>query len=860
MVRDKCAKNGKRLSGAVLIMVVTVMFVLIIMLLATLTVVSTAQNRYYTKYEENQAYYTARSALDVFAGNLLSDSDYYAYDTSGVKTYTHGNAQSANMKQGLALQLDLYKIKAQSGDNIAQTALTSYANSLSSTDKRDEYKNYYGTDNSVTSGIQTDASGNEYIEYEVTNFPAVSSSSNNYGKMVDTNSGKVAALIKVEVLDRSYNMNESKISDGTYADRAALLASSDGAKAVADGNRSEDKMRIKITSTVTFMGVEGTAVLVYDSTKPKAITTSRAVTSLSDLSSGSGMFPIGGASALSEGTVQFNDDSIVSGSLYLQGSFADKSNNSIYIDGSTIIFAKKDITLTNKLPIVKEPGATLFAGEKMSINLANDFGDSANSVNLLAGTLEIGGNSPKIYGNVFCNVLDLKDANVSNMNVTGKLYANTLIAKSSFSEYSDATGTTVNITVDLPSSFMINLSSSAVKLIHPKSPWSPGDSDWEADYDLNSGTISNVTKDGSPYGDFYNVSLNGGMPNIDTSKIVNLDLSDYTQNTVSADFTRTFTMPDNLIPAPGGTATDTIEIPTVANLYKDYFDSSAFDANGNLAFSYSNPALTDAQKKAELDAFVASKIVTSESKVGITDFNKYSDYVTVEARNATAEAARPASEQIPAAFSSVITSSGKLKQSDNNGNVNNYGLIAIDARSGPIEIQINDNSVTGDTYYAGKFVVFGDNEVTFLIAGNKKVNLGSTAGSCVFEVYSSEIYSTTGLSLGNSASPTAAPKINIYVASTVPEVSMGTPSFIAGYFYMPLSVFGFAGGMNGKSYSTTYDGYSIGNVAYGVVGSVVCKSYTSAQKVGVAYIEPTSTSTPVGDPHLKWMAYQYTRN
>ena len=112
----------KSLRGVVLIMVVTVMFVLIIMLLATLSVVSTAQNRYYTKYEENQAYYTARSALDVFTQKLLCDSDYYAYDETGTSARTYkytmvdmsksasdkAAAQSPDtkMKQGLAIELD----------------------------------------------------------------------------------------------------------------------------------------------------------------------------------------------------------------------------------------------------------------------------------------------------------------------------------------------------------------------------------------------------------------------------------------------------------------------------------------------------------------------------------------------------------------------------------------------------------------------------------------------------------------------------------------------------------------------------------------------------------------------------------
>ena len=108
----------KSLRGVVLIMVVTVMFVLIIMLLATLSVVSTAQNRYYTKYEENQAYYTARSALDVFTNNLVSDSNYISIDGSGNArefkyTDDSGASKTVDMSQGLGLELEFYKIKSQ---------------------------------------------------------------------------------------------------------------------------------------------------------------------------------------------------------------------------------------------------------------------------------------------------------------------------------------------------------------------------------------------------------------------------------------------------------------------------------------------------------------------------------------------------------------------------------------------------------------------------------------------------------------------------------------------------------------------------------------------------------------------------
>lgn len=65
-------RHGK-LKGVVLVMVVTIMFVLMIMLLATLAVVSSTTKRTYNKYEENQAYYTSRSVLEVFIKNYLED-------------------------------------------------------------------------------------------------------------------------------------------------------------------------------------------------------------------------------------------------------------------------------------------------------------------------------------------------------------------------------------------------------------------------------------------------------------------------------------------------------------------------------------------------------------------------------------------------------------------------------------------------------------------------------------------------------------------------------------------------------------------------------------------------------------------
>ncbi|MDE6745490.1 MAG: hypothetical protein K2J72_02500 [Oscillospiraceae bacterium] len=220
--------KGKRLrslGGTVLIMVLTVMLVLIIMLMATLTMVTTASQRIYTKYEEQQAYYTARSSLDVFM-RMLNDGT-YEIDSSGTT-------------QGFEIQKSLYDIIAQSDP----TALNPTKNS-----------------NPYASGAMATK---QYIEYTV-GLPSMSDGSGTvrYGKLDDGTS-----KIKVEVLDRTLD---------------------------ASGNRKKDSMKIKVTATTSFEGVEGIVSVVLGTKPPSANRADRAVT-------------ITGG-----GTMNFNNTSILGG-------------------------------------------------------------------------------------------------------------------------------------------------------------------------------------------------------------------------------------------------------------------------------------------------------------------------------------------------------------------------------------------------------------------------------------------------------------------------------------------------------------------------------------------------------------------
>ncbi len=108
----KAKSKSVRLKGAVLIMVLAVMVVLIIMLTGAMALVSTASSRAYTKYEETQAYYTARSGLEVVTQTLMGDTVHLDKGTNndGDNRKANndfnetGNAYTTDKSQALALE------------------------------------------------------------------------------------------------------------------------------------------------------------------------------------------------------------------------------------------------------------------------------------------------------------------------------------------------------------------------------------------------------------------------------------------------------------------------------------------------------------------------------------------------------------------------------------------------------------------------------------------------------------------------------------------------------------------------------------------------------------------------------------
>lgn len=429
----KESKRRRSLSGAVLIMVLTVMFVLIILLTATLTTVTTANQRIYTKFEENQAYYTARSALDVFTQNMLNDGNYdspetFTYWDSKAKGGT-GEVNTVNMKQGLALQLDFYELKSVDGMNIAQS---NFNNAATGVNEWEQYKHYYGV-------IDTNPP-TEYV-YEV-EFPKIDNGSNDYGKMNDSST---KATITVEVLEREYSMGDYTPTSGPNTGRnikdyvATLNDAStptktqfftnvanlpDITKAIINGNRKDDKMKVKITASTIYGGVEGLATVIIDTSKPPVTNTSRAVTTFGG-SGSDNMTLVGGSASIDD--VNWSNQGNIHGSVYAEKDFSINTGSQCYLNDDDCFFVGGDINYQNNnfKAIGKNPSGDgdrapfVYIGGKLKSG--NFHGTSFQDMDVIVHGIDLSGGSFSDNGNDYYCIGDFKPG-ATNTAISGNLY------------------------------------------------------------------------------------------------------------------------------------------------------------------------------------------------------------------------------------------------------------------------------------------------------------------------------------------------------------------------------------------------------------------------------------------------------
>lgn len=620
----------KSLRGVVLIMVVTVMFVLIIMLLATLSVVSTAQNRYYTKFEENQAYYTARSALDVFTQKILCDDDYYAYDSTGSspRTYKYttvdmsktpsekAGAQSPDtkMKQGLAIEFEMYKIPAKNDAGFASNFEESdYI--FGETGSIAEDKNY---------SIDTSLGADTGITYKVT-FPKVAGSSggttNDYGRFVDTDSttSEQVADIKVTVDNRRFNFGGANADVFAAMTDQQLKDCSDGSvnytdpttgttttytdaqlkEAIRLGDRLKDKIRLKVEAEVQFMDVTGTAVLYYDTSEKPVVNSSNAITSISDISQSSGVFPVGGASGLSGG-LKLDQDSVVCGSLYITGN-SDTANNTndlrdskIYMFGDTLHTFRGGITYSNSYPVFEEAGSVIYSTESVNLGVAQNFAASGKETNIIARNFSFtkDGSTPTFYGNIYCDVFSITNNN-SDLSISGHAYTNyvNIDGKANFSEGEVAFTDTSVMSTSAPD---ITIAKGFIFTV-------PGGTADKFTYDDTSGIMTSETDPSISY-------LVTGVPafTFDSLKEVKINYSDPNEYTYTSDDQKEFQLPANL----AGKTDNTLTIPTSKSIYSQVYKPDAFVNNA-----------TDTGTNGDLNALVKPTIDVSAISASDADGN-----------------------------------------------------------------------------------------------------------------------------------------------------------------------------------------------------------------------------------------------
>ncbi|MBQ5320108.1 MAG: hypothetical protein J6K17_13535 [Oscillospiraceae bacterium] len=906
------SKQRQSLRGAVLIMILTVMVVLIIMLMATLTVVTSAGQRVYTKFEENQAYYTARSALDVFTKNMLMDSG-HVYSAGGYEYSKDdwSDTETADMKQGLALQLELYKIKSKGEykgnkeredaftaasitDEAAKKAALGFAENMTADDAEEIFGSVGGSDAPECAHFSISDTNIDFIEYTVT-LPQITDSADPtkvYGKLVDE--GTDTATIKVEVLERVYATNPEKtIQQIVDAVKSVGTDDDDEIKdAIKEGNRSQDKFKLKITSTVQFMDTEGTAVLIYDTTNPPVNNSSRALTTFGG-SGSDNMNIVGGFSVTRD--VDWGNTGIVVGASYTEGNFDYSTGPNVYLTSGESFFVSGDMnvpnhnfTLNSAAPagITEDEKPFIYVGGTLIAPNA-DNANIFNNVDILTNGIKLQGNGfQNTAGNIYCNgdfilVPDNPLASISDSTVDGDVYVK---------------GNVV-------------LKAGDVKNLHVKG-------DLIIDGNLIGGGKT-LTVDGDLHitGDFDATGFTNGGSGLDVDGEVFVNGKLIVPKSSAADVGIRFDGTNLYIPTEitgnvsvmGGiysrdAGTDTqIKHPSIAGASDTAYYPAEHDVNEtatsgvpsiNLNFptldDIKNPLGTEEKIEIELPNGVKKQIPTH-----VENFNTY--YVTNDAGqllDASGVIITDATVTPPVPISAESKSG--IANFNAAANASNYVTsgMTIDVAAGTEKYILSPGNLGTIKVQGGGTVEFylqnspWSNEYQFQmeVADDTTVNFygedintdalsydawGNVSGGVDYKFFTCTVKTDTVMtqdplqvgSVQTSSDPDEqikVPKINYYFSEDV-VLHIYNRGFYTGYFYCPDAILYANDG--GYDVDLTYNGANLGDVKTTIVGSVLAGGIIFPNNNGVAYINPElEDSGTKGEPHLAFAPSHYTRN
>ena len=815
----KARKKPASAKGAVLLMVLTVMFVLIFMLAGTMAVVYSAHNRALAKYEESQGYYSARSVLDIYCDDLLNDSTtvtsdkayYYDYSTNP----TSVKETTGYITYGRALEFELYKLNVDtsSSNNYYQADYANYS-ALSSTAFNAMV--YAPQSTFMISGVSAPSVAQQYgvnTSYGDTYTYTIQSSDlegygTGYGKVIDQGSN---VTITVQLLSRVYDIGSNTITGGESA--------TDIADYVASGSRAKDQFTVKVTASVVYDNNTYETAYIFSSNYVPPVSGSGAIDSLGGItSSGAGLKTNGGFSSLYRGSTTV-DAAGVTGSMFLAGDAVFNSSGTYTIsagDGAVIL---GDATLVNNMNFVSNgSGSYIYVGG--TLNLMSTIGDLTYPIDVMCDVFTYP-NSCTIYGNLYCNEFDYRMNGDNDFTVNGTVYTEDVLVPSSWVDIHDnGDGTWTYAIKQLGSNTVHYCGNTLV------SYW-------------NNAASATVVDTLDNYITYYKGSI-GSTDTFVAGSTTNL-IKDTSYSSVALDYFDETTYDDATdsnkvtLPATNSVGNNYYNIKTFHSAFEGKFDETAFDDGDFVGFTTSSAYADDTA----FTTFVNTNKLTVDNTIALID----SSYdATTHTINATTELTAGATNTTGTYYMAAGTQ---------------YGNVTLDTTSGPIVIQLQ-NGTWSSSYY-GTLTVTGDDYVYFIIPGDDSTvpsyNMGDSGYD--FKVIYPGVNDGSELRLGSTSNLTSPPKV-YYLGAGASKINVYRNSHLAGYWNVPESEINVDTGSHGLSVSGYYDGVPFSGEDSWAFGAVVCGSYTCPQSIYVQFIDPDQDDKDANLPNFSWKGVAYT--
>ncbi|MCR5805951.1 MAG: hypothetical protein K6G68_02825 [Oscillospiraceae bacterium] len=830
-------------KGAVLIMVLTVMFVLIFLLAGAVAVVYTSNNRVMMQYEESQAYYTARSVIDVYHGMILSDDD--TTKVPGGMYFELGKDPSTGdpvvkpavtISPGRALELDLYRVPVStdvdpSSDNYNPyfaKYLRDYDISTSDTDKFnrakktrnlthtdmndwlgtnvDYYKSQFELEDSTVPSVVNTEEDDTLIYYVNYNNSTKESEFKQYqnkptelgdvspNKLID-NKSKV--ILKVQVLDRRYGIDATKLYDTSVTNPKY-------GELFFRSKREDDKFTIKVTSIVSYDGQEISTSVIYSSdlhdyTSPPD---SKGIVSLSDINGKNSLVAVGGGSQLKRDapgvTGQLNNLN-TEGSLFLQSNLSTNNTDwKSYLAKNDVLFTRGELNVTNQGVLRKgfvETGATLYVNNGITISTNNNNGrigdkDDSECLNIISPKFKV---TQIPGGGSICGLGIFEDIDVSSykMGAFGSDYVFYKNSNAASGKY-------------YCNNFIVN---QAAVTIDPMNVAKPK---FNGNFDENS-SVSKIVQDGAQ------VFVTEKIIVVDDSgnEVKSYKPSDFDFSTVTAagktaaearicdgsslgkitlDYDGKTSTPAPYVNGkievplpvkPAGFTDNKIVLDTVKSLYQQYFKDEP---------DPTNPVIWTDRGDLKLSDPYDSTVLQTHIDTYIKDAEDYFPDLNTDVTNHPSTKTNSGTNAI-----SGLTGYDGWNIIDDDFIVppgNSTGKYIIDASSKSITLQIgtvadNTSSTPGSfKQYSGEFVVYGNKTVNVVVPSNgiDELQIGREAE---FAVYDADIGKNPAeLRVSGATTPTSSPNINWYVSKDVKKLTFhqhcGT---LQGYMIAPHTTF-----------------------------------------------------------------------